>query len=328
VAATCPWCNAPRAAGPTCPGCGANYAKAQQIRTSGRAQIAQPEPAAAAPLPPAAKLPLSEEEIKAILGTKDERAVEDPAFEFKLCVAAIPAMLVVALLFHLVLPGLQRNFLGMPIHELGHALSAWFCGYFAIPTLWKTIVAAERGWLMPLVLGGGLGYAIYRAYTAGKMLLAVFCGALLAAQAIGTFYIKESTAQMLFTFGGDGIGMVLATLLMCTFFFGKRTQLYKGALRWGFLAIGAAAFVDMFTIWWKARTSTSVIPFGEIEGVGLSDPMKLLESHGWSTQVMVSRYVTVGVLCLAALALVYAWGVRRAWQKANAEKGSEQLSRR
>jgi hypothetical protein len=31
---------------------------------------------------------------------------------------------------------------------------------------------------------------------------------------------------------------------------------------------------------------------------------------------MTSRYVTVGVLCLAALALVYAWGVRRAWQKA------------
>ena len=72
----------------------------------------------------------------------------------------------------------------------------------------------------------------------------------------------------------DGVGMVLASALMATFFFGKRTQLYQGWLRWGFLAIGAAAFTDMFATWWKAQSDTAAIPFGEIEGVGLlSNPV-------------------------------------------------------
>jgi hypothetical protein len=132
VAATCPWCSAARAAGPTCPRCGANYAKAEQIKTQGRA-VAVPVPAV-----------LSEPVFAgAVLAGMEDRAVDDPALEFKLSVAAVPAMLAVALLFHLFLPGL---------------------------------------------LGGGLGFAAWRAYVAEKMLLVVFCGVLLVVQAIGTFY--------------------------------------------------------------------------------------------------------------------------------------------
>jgi hypothetical protein len=247
-----------------------------------------------------------------------ERAVEDPALEWKLCVAAIPAALALALAFHVLTPGLQRVFLGMPVHELGHAVSAWFCGYFAVPTLWKTLVAEERGFVAPLALAGALGYGMYRAYLAEKLYLVALGGALLVVQGIGTLVIQERTAEMLFTFGGDGMGMVLAAALMATFFFGKRSQLYKGWLRWGFLMIGAAAFTDMFATWWAAQSDSGAIPFGEIEGVGLSDPMKLVEEHGWSTKVMVRRYVMVGLLCLLGLAVIYAWGVRHAWRKAQA----------
>jgi hypothetical protein len=136
-------------------------------------------------------------------------------------------------------------------------------------------------------------------------------GLLLVVQAFGTLYIKPATAEMVFTFGGDGIGMVIATALMCVFFFGKRTQLSRGSLRWGFLVIGAAAFVDMFATWW-----TGAVPYGEIEGVGLSDPARLVEEWGWTVKDMVRRYVTVGLACLAALAAVYAWGVRTARRKA------------
>lgn len=310
MTATCPWCNAPRAAGATCPRCGANYAKAEAIKTHGRAQVAVAieEPVVAAPV--------EEPAIAATLVGMEARAVEDPALEWKLCVAAIPVALGLALAFHVLTPSLQRIFLGMPIHELGHAVSGWFCGYFAVPTLWKTLVAEERGFVAPLALAVALGYMMVRAYLAEKLHLVVLGGALLVVQGIGTFGIKERTAEMLFTFGGDGMGMVLATVLMATFFFGKRSQLYKGWLRWGFLMIGAAAFVDMFATWWTAQSDTGAIPFGEIEGTGLSDPMKLVEDHGWSTKVMVRRYVMVGVSCLLGLALVYAWGVRLAWRQA------------
>lgn len=303
---SCPWCNAPRAEGLTCPRCGANYAKAEQIKAHGRAQAVEA----------AVAVPVEDVPIAAALVGMEDRVVEDPALEWKLCAAAIPAMLLLGLAFHLLTPGLQRIFFGMPIHELGHAVTAWFCGHAALPTLWKTLVAEERGWLAPLALAGALAYMMVRAHLAGKKYLVVVGAALLVVQGLGTFYIKPTTALILFSFGGDGMGMVLATALMCTFFFGKRTQLYKGWLRWGFLTIGAAAFTDMFATWWRAQSDIGAIPFGEIEGVGLSDSARLVEEWGWTVRDLVRRYVTVGVSCLGALALVYAWGVRRAWRMA------------
>ncbi|MGQ0652963.1 MAG: hypothetical protein ACT4P4_11985 [Betaproteobacteria bacterium] len=214
----CPWCNAPRADGPTCPRCGANYAKAELIRKQGRAAVAAPPVTPPAPAVAAYAEP--------------EDRVEDAALEYKFCVAAIPAALALAVLLSAF--GFSRAVLRlpftMPVHELGHAVSAWFCGFMAIPTLWKTIVPEERGFVAPVLLFAGLGVA------------------LVLLQGFGTFGIL---------------------------FFGEKTQLYKGSLRWGFLVIGAIAFVE----------------------------------------ALVRRYLLlVGSTCLAALAAVYAWGVWRARQ--------------
>ncbi len=250
-------------------------------------------------------------------GTELE-GVADPELEWKFCAAAIPAMLCAALAFHAAGAGhfLQRTFLAMPVHELGHAVTAWLCGYTAIPTLWKTLVPEERGFAAPVLLAGGMAYMMLRAWRAEQRPLLALGGAVLLLQAVGTFGIREKTAQMLVTFGGDALGMVLATLLMACFFFGKETQLYKGALRWGFAAIGAAAFVDMFSVWWAARRDSAKIPFGEMEGVGLSDATKLVDDFGWDADQLVRRHVMVGVCCLLALAAVYAWGVWQARQAA------------
>jgi hypothetical protein len=306
----CPWCSAPRAAGDSCPRCGANYAKAALIKTQGRAPVAQASVALEEPV-------VVQPGVAAVIVSADAVVVDDPVLEWKLCVAAIPAALALGVAFHLLTPSLQRIFFGMPVHELGHAVSAWLCGYFAIPTLWKTLIPESRGFVAPVILAGALGYGMYKAWLAEKPGYLVLLGAALLVQAFGTLVISENTAEMLFTFGGDGMGMVLAALLMASFFFGKRTELYKGWLRWGFLLIGAAAFVDMFGTWWMAQFNADVIPFGENEGSGLSDPMKLLEEYRWPTKTLVRRYVLVGCASLAGLIAVYAWGVLRARRKAN-----------
>jgi len=240
-------------------------------------------------------------------------AVDDPELEWKFCVGALPAMLVLGVLFHLFTPFLQRTFLAMPVHELGHAVTAWLCGYAAVPIVWKTFVPEERGFVAPLLVLGAMGYLMFRAWQAEKAaLLALGAGVVLLA-VFGTLGIREKTAQMLITFGGDGMGMVLATVLMATFFFGKDTQLYRGSLRWGLIAIGAAAYVDMFSVWLAARRDYGRIPFGEQEGGLLSDATKLVDDHGWSADQLVNRYIALGVCCLIALTLIYAWGVRQAW---------------
>jgi hypothetical protein len=307
TAATCPWCSAPRDAGPACPRCGANYAKAEQIKAHGRAV------AAPAALPSQVQVQVQPEADLPVQDSLDGLPlVDDPALEWKFCLAAIPAALVFGVLFHVVAPFLQRTFLAMPVHELGHAASAWFTGHWAIPTLWKTLSSEERGFVTPLVLAGALGFLVYRSLQMGHRALAALGVAMLLVQAWGTLLIGKRTADMLIVFGGDGIGMVLATALMASFFFGKTTQLYRGSLRWGFLVIGAGAFVDLFSTWWRARSDFGAVPFGEQEGVGLSDPTKLVDAFGWDTAAMIRRYVTLGIVCLVALALVYAWGVRQA----------------
>jgi hypothetical protein len=235
--------------------------------------------------------------------------VDDDRHEWKVRAIAIPAALALAVAFHAWPLGhmLQRTFLSMIIHELGHAVTAWWCGFSALPGLWKTLIPETRGLVWILVLALEIAIVIY-GWRRARLAIALGGLALALCQFAGT-RAPVDDAQAWITFGGDGGAMVLGTLLISSFFIPK---LREHGLRWGLLVIGAAAFVDTFATWWAARSDTDVIPFGEIEGVGLSDPSKLQEVYGWSTHQIVHRYVVLGVACLVALAAVYAWNVRLA----------------
>jgi hypothetical protein len=270
------------------------------IRTAGKAVLAAPAGPIAADVTITMHEPI-----------RDLPVVEDAGLEWKFCLAAIPAALALGVLFHLVLPGLQRIFFAMPVHELGHASAAWLCGHWAVPFLWKTAWGEERGLVTPLLLLAGFGYVVFQGWSKEKPELLALGGAGVLAQAIGTLYLKPSSAIAMIVFGGDAMGMVIATGLMASFFFGKDTQLYKGSLRWGFVIIGAAAFVDLSATWFAALGDFARVPFGEQEGGLLSDATRLVDEHGWDTRAMIRRHVAVAVGCLAALALAYAWGV---WQ--------------
>lgn len=236
--------------------------------------------------------------------------------EWKLRAAAVPALILAALAFHAWDFGhfMQRTALSMPLHELGHATTSWWCGFTAIPTLWKTIIPESRGIVIILVIAAW-GFVVFRGWKSQRLGIACIGLALGALQFLGTT-ASADTAGVWITFGGDAGAMVLGTLLMMTFFVGEDSRLRRGHLRWGLAAIGAAAFVDTFATWWRARSDSDVIPFGEIEGVGLSDPSKLQDLHGWTTTQLVDRYVLVGAMCLVALTAVYVWAVRAAREQA------------
>ena len=99
-------------------------------------------------------------------------------------------------------------------------------------------------------------------------------------------------------------------------------MLFRSSLRWGFVVIGAAAFVDIYATWWRSRRDDSAIPYGTMDGMA-SDAMKLVEQHGWSLHTLVQRYVVLGLCCLAVLALVYAWGVWRAKREMDARAAED-----
>jgi hypothetical protein len=248
---------------------------------------------------------------------------EEDDREWKLRAGAIPAALVAALAFHSCDTGhfVQRTALTMPLHELGHAVTAWWSGFAAVPTLWKTLIPDSRGVMVPLIVAVATAALIWRGWTSGRTWLAALGLGLGFCQLIASTVMSVTAAQMWITFGGDAGAMILGTGLMLLFFVGPDSKLREGGLRYGVLAIGAAALVDTLSMWWTARSDPDVIPFGEIEGVGLSDPSKLDEVYNWTVAQIVGRYVTVGACCCALLVGAWAWATWRARVRSQREAG-------
>jgi hypothetical protein len=228
--------------------------------------------------------------------------------EWKLRAGSVPVAIALALAFHSCDTGhfAQRTALSMPLHELGHAISGWWSGYASLPGLWKTTLPETRGVVISIFVFALEAYILWRAWSTQRMDLFALGLGLALAQLYCTTQLSPIDVEQLFTFCGDAGAMVLGTILMMTFFCDEESRLRAGGLRYGLISIGAAAFIDTFATWWSARTDTDAIPFGEIEGVGLSDPSKLQEQFGWATQTIVDRYVLVGTLCLAVLVAVWA----------------------
>jgi hypothetical protein len=231
----------------------------------------------------------------------------DRDLESRVRAVGLPLALIVA--FALVRSGfgrvVLRTFISMWVHETGHAVTAWLCGFPSFPGPWFTPVAGTRSFVLGAAIALGLAYLLYRSIVAGLRWPALGIGAVLVAQLGCTLVLRHIAAQALFFFGGDAGCLVLGTLLMLSLYARPGSTLHRGGLRFGFLVIGAIAFADAFEPWWAARTDVDRIPFGMNEGVGLSDPSMLAENFGWSEQQIVSRYVTLGCICLVVLTVVY-----------------------
>ncbi|MGD0585525.1 MAG: hypothetical protein ABSA86_07075 [Oryzomonas sp.] len=231
--------------------------------------------------------------------------------ELRYRLLALPLALLAAGLLVNTAGGFVRIFLSMWVHEAGHAVTAWLCGFGAFPGPWFTPVSSSRMLPVAIVVATVLCFCIYQSWRTGRSALVVGGVAALTAQLVcTTLPIIEANALVIF--GGDAGCLVLGSLLMATFYARRDSSLYRGALRWGFLVIGAAAFMDASRTWWGARSDPGFIPFGENEGVGLSDPSRLTEDYGWAMQTMVDRYVWLGVACLVFLAVLYVVGIVQA----------------
>jgi hypothetical protein len=208
----------------------------------------------------------------------------------------------------------------MWVHETGHAIAAWLCGYLAFPGPWFTPIANSRSPILVIAIAGALGYASFRCWKADRRALAATSAALLTVQLCCTLLLGPRAARQFIIFAGDGGCLVLGTLLMASVYAPSEGAIRRGWLRWGFLAIGSVSFIDAFAQWWGSRSDPDRIPFGHNEGSGLSDPSVLTELFGWSENALVRRYVVLGCVCLAALAAVYCWGL---WQaRPSSEPGS------
>jgi hypothetical protein len=273
---SCPRCGAPRGLAPQCPRCGVPYARF------------------------------------AAADFAHGHLLADARSELLLAKLAAPvALLAWWVLVHTALGRfLARTFFGMWLHELGHATAAWLCGYPAIPGPWFTPMGGQRSPFLVLCIVGGLAWVAWRAWSEERRGSASLAVAVLLLQLLCSAGLSARNAQTFIVFAGDGGSLVFGAALVATFFVSPEHKLHRDWLRWGFLVIGSASFVDAFYEWWTVRGNPSLAGLGVIEGSGLTDPSRLALS-GWNVPGMSSRYVGLGVLCLIALAGLQILHVRR-----------------
>jgi hypothetical protein len=231
----------------------------------------------------------------------------DARTEFNYRILALPFALLLARLVAGTPLRMAAAMLAMVLHESGHAITAWLTGRWAVPLLWVTPHGQERSWGIVLLVTAAILFAGFLAWKMERPGWLLAAGALLVLQLI----VLSLPAEALIVFFGDGGAMVLATILMATFYAPRESRLYKSwGLRWGLLVIGALSFMHVFLMWTGPLEN---LPFGEIEGVNLSDPSLLTEMYGWTVLQMVDRYVRLGTFCLLALLALYIWGLVSAY---------------
>jgi hypothetical protein len=236
----------------------------------------------------------------------------DALREVKYRLLALPLALLVAR--WVVSTGLRMpvSMLAMVLHESGHAITGWLTGRWAVPMPWVTMHGESRSWLIVLMLSAAIVLAGFLAWQAEwwgwRWQWIAISGAVLLLQLV---VLCLPIQEALIVFGGDGGALVLATALMAAFYAPRESPLLTSwGLRWGLLAIGALTFTHVFRTW---SGPVEDMPFGEIEGVNMSDPSLLTEMYGWSVKQLVARYLYLATTCLIFLCAVYVWGLVSAY---------------
>lgn len=251
--------------------------------------------------------------MDAVRPAQPERSPEDVAEEQRqakhelLCrVFAVPGALLAGWVANRALPALSY-FLAMWLHESGHAIAAWFCGYAAFPTAWFTVIPEERGRWISIVLGAAVAAGGYFAFRLQRWFWVAVSAAVLVLFVLGNLQ-TDSHAHLLFTFWGDGGAYVLSTLLMLTFYARTDSPLRKKQLRWGLLLLGAMAFWSVYSRW--SGGFESIAQFLEdTDERGPSDIRTLTLVYGWSTYTLIHHYWDLGRACLLALGGAYVAGL-------------------
>jgi hypothetical protein len=251
----------------------------------------------------------------------------DALRELKYRLLALPVALLVAR--WVVSTGLRIpvSMLAMVLHESGHAITSWLTGRWAVPMPWVTMHGESRSWLIVLMLSAAIVLAGFLAWQAEwwgwRWQWIGISGTVLLLQLI---VLSLPIQEALIVFGGDGGALILATILMTAFYAPRESPLRTSwGLRWGLLAIGALTFMHVFRTW---AGPVEDMPFGEIEGVNMSDPSLLTEMYGWSVKQLVDRYLHLATTCLIFLCALYVWGLAAAYLETRIPASQEKTQQR
>ncbi len=199
-------------------------------------------------------------------------------------------------------------FIGMWVHELGHATIAWFSGYRAMITFGGTVTQLQRSPFVYLGILTLLGLLFWYGWKEEKRSAMILALILAIIQFFMTLVISRSTYRMLLAFGGIGGEFYLSTLFMISFYFRLPEKLRWEFWRYLALVIGAITFWSSFSKWHNISRGTEAIPWGTFwggRGDSNGDLNVLRGDFGWHSQQIIDTYNHLGDLCLFAIVGFY-----------------------
>jgi Zn-finger nucleic acid-binding protein len=209
----------------------------------------------------------------------------------------------------------------IPLHELGHALAAWFCGFSAVPIpfgmTWLGDARAVSVWLL---LAVGLGAAGWRLFRAGERAWAGLFAALLVIQQFATWATADSTRRLLITFGGSAGELLLSAALIALFHARLPARLRWDQARWIALFVGAFILVNQTALWREARLNHELIPWGSVMGDD-GDMQRLERDHGWAPSRIAMRYAAFAHASCALAAAAWLASLAAAWRRGVTARG-------
>ncbi|MBF2056173.1 MAG: J domain-containing protein [Cyanobacterium sp. T60_A2020_053] len=199
-------------------------------------------------------------------------------------------------------------FIGMWIHEFGHATIAWFSGYRAMITFGATITALEKSNFVYFGILFLIGLTFYNGWKEDKKSTMIVCVIFAIIQFILTWMVGYRGYTILMAWGGIGGEFYLSTLLIIAFYWRLPEKFYWDFWRFGAVIIGAITFCSSFVKWHSIKVGKADIPWGTLWG-GRGDSggdLNILNDYGgWSANQIIGTYINLSNLCLLIVVIFY-----------------------
>lgn len=195
-------------------------------------------------------------------------------------------------------------FLGMPGHELGHALVSWFGGIFAVPLPFFTYYRDERSFAVIALFLAAWSVGIFAALRLRSVVILWFAVACLLLQVVMSFLIPlDRINEFRIAFGQTG-EIVFPALMVAAFVYRFPVELRWDFWRYPVLAIGGVLFGSSLVRWSLIRSGAAPIPWGSVVSNEINDGdfAKLNTYYHWSQADIVMHYsmwLKIAVLWIA-----------------------------
>lgn len=198
------------------------------------------------------------------------------------------------------------------IHELGHAVPAWFSGKHALPLpIGFTLITPEYSPFVHWGLLSLFGLLLVAGIKERKIWAIIAAVAFAALQHIMTWRMPDHRQEFWYgAFGGLGGEFIISTLFMMSFYVRLPEKFRWEWCRYLFFFLGAFTLLSTWLRWVDVYRGIEEIPFGSMiggEDDQNGDMNGLLNEYDWSKFKIRRTYYLLGQACWIVLALTWAF---------------------